>query len=31
MVPDGMYTWEIIVVTVKADSYKKMGHVNVLR
>ena len=31
MVSDGMYTWEIIVVTVKADSYKNMGHVNVLR
>jgi gliding motility-associated-like protein len=29
--PDGIYTWEIIVVTVEADTYKNIGHVNVLR
>ena len=31
LVPDGIYTWEIIVVTVEADTYKNIGHVNVLR
>lgn len=31
LVPDGMYTWEIVVVTVEADTYKNRGHVNVLR
>lgn len=31
LVQDGIYTWEIIVVTVEADTYKYRGHVNLLR
>jgi gliding motility-associated-like protein len=31
MVQDGTYTWDIVIVTVVADTYTKRGHVNMLR